>query len=164
MKIIRNQPRLISIYACEEDIKLHLYLQTSDVLYPAYDKPSKTAILTITLSRHTKVQDVETSIGRRCYDLPVKFLSYNGCILQRKKSLDSYCQDKQMDVFITVDRPHSANANYVIVHSPWRDYVFPWHKFMTASDIKHSLDHKNESGSEQETSRGEDMILFFKDK
>ena len=57
-----------------------------------------------------------------------------------------------MDMFVTVHRPQPANANYIIVQSPWRDYVFPWHQFMTAADIKCFIEEGDG-----------DKLLIFKD-
>ena len=122
MKAIRNTPRqLLTIHACTEEVKIQVFLEGSNNLF-----------FVTNISRKTKVHDAEYLIKEEYHGLPLKYLHYDGQIMQRKKSLDFFSLEEVMDITVTLCTP----SEYVTVNSPWRDCVLAWHQYMTASDIQ----------------------------
>ena len=122
MKAIRNKPhQLLTVNACAEYVKIQLFLQGSNTVF-----------FIAKFSRTTKVHVVESAIKMECHGLAVKYLKYGGDIMPRKKSLDMFSLEEVMDITVTP----CTTSKHVIFQSPWRDYVFAWHQYMTAGDVQ----------------------------
>ena len=125
--------------ACTADVKVVLFLHGSKVPF-----------LTITISRQEKVKDVEFRVGNIFHGLTVSFLTHNGLIMQRNMTLDSFSLDSKMKIYATLQ----PTSDYVIIYSPWKDYIVPWHRNMIVNDILCLV----------ESSIDDDIVLMFKDK
>ena len=141
IKQIRNHPkRLLTVSACASDVQTQIFLQESNAPFHITSIP-----------RTIKVREVEDLIKKECRVFSMK-LNYGGYKMQQKAAIDSFSLDSQMDIFVTV-HPHVAS---VTIHSPWRDYMFPWHRHMSAADVQctiaslHTLD--------------DDDLMLYKDK
>ena len=140
IETIRKYPqKLFTVRACTADVEVVLFLHGSKVPF-----------LTITISRQEKVKDVEFRVGNIFHGLTVSFLTHNGLIMQRNMTLDSFSLDSKMKIYATLQ----PTSDYVIIYSPWKDYIVPWHRNMIVNDILCLV----------ESSIDDDIVLMFKDK
>ena len=142
MRSINTMSRKLStITACAADVTVSFFIQEST-----------SVLLVRNVQRMIQIQDIEKMVEKEIPAFRVLGSFYDGLVMPRHKSLDSFSFENHMTVSISCEL---QAKDHVVIHSPWRDLVFPLQNYTTAEFVQHIVEFKNELKN--------GTILAFKD-